>query len=239
MRRSTRTLLLVALAVAVVGRVGRRVPGGGGRLPPPGAPLNVPAVLTPATAADVKAAILVAYQALRGRPCPSDDCWLWPLALSANETARWTQLYNHNLGNVTTLGTASRWYSNPHVTSPLRFLDCLDLNAGARAMLSALDLHGGVQAAEQGDLAAFQRALDGYLGGGPGSYPNIAPIADSLRGTVAGGAQVVGVVAEMQKALNDLGYLPALAVDDELGPKTMAAMQWAIARLVRDEEPGT
>lgn len=144
--------------------------------------MRVQAILTPSTAQQVAAAIFSAYRDLRGYDPPSKSSWLWPLALSSNETAQWIAMYNRNAGNVTTSGDAVPWYLNPKVTAPLRFRSFDDLRSGALAMLKALDLHGGVVAADAGDKNAWQAALNGYLGS---PYPQLWNLIDSLNGSIS------------------------------------------------------
>jgi len=144
---------------------------------------EVAAVLTPASAADVAGAIVAAYTRLRGRAPASRESWLYPLALSANETASWSQLYNHNIGNVTGTGADGPWYRNPHVTSALKFRDFPTLESGAETMLRDLEAHGGLDAADRADLGGFQVALNAYLGG---AYPSIGALVARLRSTSPG-----------------------------------------------------
>ncbi len=139
---------------------------------------DVPALLTPATAADVAKAIADAYQQIRGKAPPAVTSWLYPLALSANETDSWGKLYNRNLGAVHAL--QARGFIHPLVIPATRFADYATLVDGAAAMLRVLDRFGGLAAADRGDLSAFQQACDGYLGG---TYPSLA-----LRVTALGRA---------------------------------------------------
>lgn len=176
--------LLGALLLAVAGA--RRIAPAPQPLPAPGptpAPGagQVPARLTPATAAQVAGAIVRALTRIKGQLPASTSSWLFPLALAANETASFSQLYNWNVGNVLVVGTHD-WFANPHVTVPLRFADCTSLDDGALMMLRVLDRFGGLAAADAGDLAAFQVALNGYLGGG--TYPSIAALVASLGAVV-------------------------------------------------------
>ncbi len=166
--------------------------------------MQVPARLTPATAADVAGALVAAYRELRGHDPPAASSWLWPLALSSNETAAWRKLWNLNVGNVTTADPASTWYANPDVTVPLKFRAFDSLRAGARSMLHVLDQHGGLTAADQGDRDAWQAALDGYLGapypapwGLVASLQGVSPRAPSsgARGAAVAGAIFVGAFA--------------------------------------------
>ncbi len=133
--------------------------------------MQVAATLTPSTAPHVAGAIIAAYRDLRGHNPPAKNSWLWPLALSANETRQWQALWNWNVGNVTTSGPSGvSWFTNPHVTDPLKFLAFSGARPGALSMLKALDKFGGVDAADSGDAIAWQNALNKYLGSG--TYPS-------------------------------------------------------------------
>ena len=156
---------------------------------PSGSGGQVPAVHTPANASQVAQAIVAALRAM-GRPVTRQESWLYPLAVSCLETdtppRQWRQLYNNNLGNVT---GGSSWYTNPHVGSSLRFRSFSSLVAGARGMLEAINHHGGLAAADAGDLAGFQAAMTKYLGnknanGDPVPYPDLSGVIASLRGTI-------------------------------------------------------
>jgi hypothetical protein len=188
-RRSSRTLLYILVGLWWLGRraASSPAPAASSRpepappTPPQATPGEVPAVLTPTNAAAVAGAIVRAYQRLKGRMPTVASAWLWPLAVSSLETAGWTQLYNWNVGNVK--AASGPWFANPHVTGAgNRFADCADLDAGALLMLRSIDGHGGLAAADQGDAAAFQAAMDRYLGSG--TYPNLAALAASLAATV-------------------------------------------------------
>ena len=139
------------------------------------------AVLTRATAREVADAIVRARKSM-GRNIARKESWLYPLALSCLETARWKKLWNRNVGNVTTTGKGVSWYTNPETTGAakaLRFAAFDSLDAGALAMLRALDRVGGLAAADAGDKAAFQRAATAYLGTGA-AYPDLTSILASL-----------------------------------------------------------
>lgn len=144
--------------------------------------MQVPAALTPSSAPHIASAIIGAYQDLRGYGPPTKSSWLWPLALSANETRSWAALWNWNVGNVTTSGSGDvSWFLNPHVTDPLKFLAFSDARSGARSMLKILDKYGGLAAADTGDSKAWQHALDKYLGSG--SYPPLSSLITKLQDT--------------------------------------------------------
>lgn len=128
-------------------------------------------MLTPSTAPRVAAAIVAAYRDLRGHDPPAKSSWLWPLALSANETRDWNAMWNRNIGNVTTSGNGTTWFYNPHVADPLKFLSFDDERAGALSMLKVLDKKGGIAAADAGDVDGWQRTLNAYLGAGQ-TYPS-------------------------------------------------------------------
>ena len=115
-----------------------------------------------------------------GRKVTRQESWLYPLAASSLETAHWTQLYNHNVGNVT---GGKAWYTNPHVGTSLKFRSFPSLVAGARGMLGALKAHGALDAADAGDRAAFQTAMNAYLGTGQ-TYPDLSGVIAQLRGTI-------------------------------------------------------
>lgn len=190
MRRRHRTLVYVLLGLWWLGRRSSSAPAPAQPVkpapapppePPPAAAGEVPAQLTTTNAAAVAGAIVRAYQRLKGRLPTSSSSWVWPLAVSSLETAAWTQLYNWNVGNVTA-SEGAQWFKNPHVTAPLRFAAEADLDAGALLMMRTIDAHGGLAAADQGDAAAFQAAMDRYLGSG--TYPNLAALAASLAATV-------------------------------------------------------
>jgi hypothetical protein len=146
---------------------------------------EVPATLTPANASQVAAAIVAALHAM-GRTVVRQESWLFPLAVSQYETdvppRAWRQLYNSNVGNVTTTGKKSSWYTNPHVGTSLKFRSFASLRDGARAMLEAMAHAGALTAADKGDLPAFMQAMDAYNKG----YANadISGIVAALRGTI-------------------------------------------------------
>jgi len=142
--------------------------------------VQVSARLTPATAGELAGAIVAAYGDLRGHVPPAPSSWLWPLALSWNETAKGRKLWNLNAGNVTTLDPGVAWYVNPDVTAPLHFRAFDSLRAGALSMLRTLDARGGIAAADAGDRDGWQRALDAYLGA---PYPAPWGLVASLAGT--------------------------------------------------------
>jgi hypothetical protein len=147
-------------------------PAGRKATPATAAAGDVAAALTPATAPDAAKAIADAYQRVRGVTPPAVTSWLYPLALSANETDSWTKMYNANVGNVLALPT-DKAFLHPLVTPATRFAAYASLVDGAAAMLRVLDRFGGLAAADAGDLPAFQKACDGYLGQGK-TYPDLA-----------------------------------------------------------------
>ena len=107
------------------------------------------------------------------RPCAAGgDVWLYPLALSANETDSSSKMHNRNVGDVLAL-LAEKGFAHPLVTPATRFAAYETLDDGAEAMLRVLDRFGGLAAADAGNLAAFQKACDGYLGQGK-TYPSLA-----------------------------------------------------------------
>lgn len=141
---------------------------------------EVPAKPTPTTAADVASVLVSAYTTVRGDAPPARESWAWPHALSANETAEWSQVWNYNIGNVTTDGR-DPWYSNPHVTAALRFRAFESLTGGAVAMLQILNRFGGLDAADRGDFEAFQAACDKYLGS---TYPRLDQLVAKYKALV-------------------------------------------------------
>jgi len=140
--------------------------------------MQVAAALTPSNAPHVAGAIVEAYRTLRSRDLPAKSSWLWPLALSANETAEWQSMYNWNVGNVTTSRDDVSWFYNPKVSSPLKFRAFSDARSGAYSMLKALDRYGGLVAADSGDVTAWQNALNSYLGS---TYPSLNKLIARLQ----------------------------------------------------------
>lgn len=192
MARGLSSNVLAWLAFAgLMLRAGRATPGGAAPFPSQGAPSSglpgeVAATPTPAGVTDVQTAIILAYTQKRGHSPPREESWLWPLALSAFETGYWQNLYNFNAGNVIfTVPPGGPWYRNPHVlaSTGLTFRSFDGLVQGARAMLDALDSHGGLSAADAGDLGAFQTALNGYLGSG--TYPDLEGTIQALSHLVS------------------------------------------------------
>lgn len=137
---------------------------------------QVAAQLTPSDVATVAGAFVWAYGQLLGQAPPSANSWLYPLALSANETASWAQLYNWNVGNVTGTGYVGQigYYRNPHVTTSLNFAAFANLGAGCLAELKILRSYGALAQADAGNYAGFSSALQsgGYAGKGV-AYPNL------------------------------------------------------------------
>lgn len=164
---------------------GRKLAGPVAKTPAPAKVPEVDAVLTPATASQVAQAIVTALGGM-GRKVVRPESWLFPLAVSQLETdlppRSWRQLYNHNVGNVTGTG-ATPWYKNPHVTGNLRFRSFDSFVGGARAMLDAMKNAGALDAADKGDLPAFQQAMDAY-NHGYATDTNLPLIVAALRGTI-------------------------------------------------------
>jgi hypothetical protein len=152
---------------------------------------QVAAILTPSTAPHVAAAIVAAYHDLRGHAPPTKSSWLWPLALSANETDQWRSMFNWNIGSVTTSSEDVSWFFNPKViSSALKFRAFDGALSGAFAMLKTLDRHGGLVAAETGDAGGWQIALNAYLGGGV--YPSLSSLISRLDSVQPeGGAEYI------------------------------------------------
>lgn len=182
---------------------------------------QVAAVLTPSSASPIAAAIIAAYRDLMGRDPPAKSSWLWPLALSANETDSWTSMYNWQVGNVITIHPDSDpWFYNPHVTSTaLKFVSFDGPRSGARAMLKTLKNHGGIDAADSGDRDGWQKALNAYLGAGE-TYPSLWGRVSHLENTVPdggfeGGYELVGSPVRVAPvaliALTALGLTAAAA----------------------------
>ena len=172
-------------------------------------------------AATVAGAIMWAYGQLKGEPPPRVESWLWPLALSSNETAAWRDprsasnkagLYNWNLGNVTTNGSGVDWYLNPAVTNGLKFASYPDAGAGALAMMKVLDHLGGLAAADAGDWNAWQVTLSKYLGS---SYPDLSALVSRLSSTVPApygpGSALVASASSIVKPLVIAGGVFVLA----------------------------
>ena len=120
----------------------------------------------------VAGAMIWAYEKLLGRKPASKTSWLYPLALSALETASWKALWNHNVGNVTT-SAAHDWYYNPHVTGDLKFAAFPTLGAGCLAEMHWLSAHGGLVAADAGDYEGFMNVLEKGCYAGCVPYPSL------------------------------------------------------------------
>lgn len=118
------------------------------------------------------------YRQVFGRDPPRNESWLYPLAVSALETAHWTAMYNWNAGNITTLGSGD-WFYNPGVTVNLKFISYRDAGAGARGEINWLATHGVLAHADDGDLAGFQAAMSSS-GYGGGTYPDISATVTAL-----------------------------------------------------------
>lgn len=179
--------------------------------------MQVAAVLTPSTAPRVAAAIIAAYRDLRGRDPPAKTSWLWPLALSANETRDWRAMFNRNIGNVTTSGNGTVWYANPHVTEPFKYLSYDDERAGALSMLKVLDKKGGIDAADTGDADGWQRAINAYLGAGA-TYPSPWSIVARLQSVQPdGGFEVVSPPSSFRSPVTLLVGVAALGMATAAG----------------------
>ena len=145
---------------------------------------EVSARLTPANASQVASAIVRALRAM-GRPVARQESWLYPLAVSALETASWKKLWNDNVGNVSAYDTKRQaWYRNPEVTETHYFRAFSSLDAGARAMLETIQRYGGLTSADAADLPGFQVAMTRYLSNPGKSYPDLSSLVASLRGTI-------------------------------------------------------
>lgn len=180
MRRALPFVALLALLVEE--RERRAPPRPSGPDAPPVGPGEAPAVRTPSSAAAVAGAIVRGYARLRGRMPPGKSAWLWPLALSANETDNWKAMFNWNAGNVMAL-PGEPYFVHPLVRGAAnRFRAYADLDAGAFCMLTTLEHHGGIAAAEAGDRGAWQKTLNAYLGGAP--YPDLRARIAALASTV-------------------------------------------------------
>lgn len=118
---------------------------------------QVEALKTPASAADVAGAMSRAYVKLTGNAPPAESSYLMPLAQSALETANWKSLYNFDLGNVTTANPNDSWFFQ--YQGSLKFKAYASLDDGALAMMSWLQKHGAIAAADANDLNAYGDAL--------------------------------------------------------------------------------
>ena len=187
------------------GEVVREVSQPSGPKPPPAGPkpptgpvgVQFGAVLTPASASDVASAIVAGLRSM-GHHVVRQESWLFPLAVSRLETAQWKKMWNNNTGNVSAWDLKKQdYYINPEVHErdangvehPHYFRSFVTLRDGARAMLGAINHHGGLEPADAGDLVGFQAAMTKYLGNKDSSgnlvpYPDLSGIVASLRGTV-------------------------------------------------------
>jgi len=121
--------------------------------------MQVPAALTPTTAADVIRAVQAAYRTIRGADAPRSESWAWAVAVSANETDHWSELYNWNAGNVArSWNVNGPWYVNPKVTG-LSFASFDSLYLGALALLKTMKQNGALDAADAGDIGAWRAAM--------------------------------------------------------------------------------
>ena len=158
---------------------------------------QVSAVLTPSSAPVVAGALIWAYRKIYGTDPPAQTSWLYPLALSANETAHWGQalpsngMWNWNCGNISdgvckgkVRGTAG-FYRNPHVTSPINFAAFNTLGDGATGLLKTLQCMGAQASADTGDYSGFMSALES------GCYAGCVPYSADLSSIASGFASIV------------------------------------------------
>jgi hypothetical protein len=151
---------------------------------------QVAATLTPSDVSSVAGAFVYAYKILFGRDPPRPESWIYPLSVSALETAHWSQMYNWNAGNVTDGTCHGRvrgdvgTYRNPHVTDALNFSAFSSLGEGARAEMATLLCMGAMDAADAGDLAGFQHALQTGCYAGCVPYPDLSAYVRQFRNVV-------------------------------------------------------
>lgn len=151
---------------------------------------QVSAELTPSDAPTVAGAFIYAYQQIFGQSPPRTESWLYPLCVSALETARWTAMYNWNAGNVTDGTCHGRvrgdvgTYRNPHVTDALNFSAFSSLGAGAIAEIATLSCMGAMHAADAGDLGSFQYALETGCYAGCQPYPDLSAYVTRFQNVV-------------------------------------------------------
>ena len=145
---------------------------------------QIAAILTESDAETVGGAFIWAYEKLTGQAPPRRESWVYPLALASLETAHFRSMYDYNPGNITdgtcggkVRGTAG-WYSNPLVTTPLRFAAFRSIGEGCFGELQTLACMGALAAADRGDYAGFMGALE------RGCYAGCTPYPD-LSGTIA------------------------------------------------------
>jgi hypothetical protein len=142
--------------------------------------VQVAARLTPSDAPHMAGAFVWAYQQATGRPPVRRESWLYPLALSAFETAKWTAMWNYNAGNVTT--ATHNWYLNPHVTTDLKFQAFNSIGDGALGEVAWLNTHGAIAAADAADYNGFMQALQTGCYAGCVAYPSLQATITSLLG---------------------------------------------------------
>jgi len=137
----------------------------------------VPAIRTPLTPAQALGALQEAL------PSSFTRAGLDMVAAqSAVETARWTEMYGWNFGNVTPTAAqvaAGVDYFQHASTGSMRYRAYPDPVAGARAMTGWLESHGAYDAAQAGDLAGYMAALQA------GSYLGTVGLTDGSGHTVS------------------------------------------------------
>lgn len=134
---------------------------------------QVDAVQTPSTPSQVGGALVRAYRSVLGVDPPTRESWVLPLAQAAVETAHFQGgLWNNNIGNITSgQPSAEDWMLLPG--NGLRFRSYPTLDAGAASLISWLNHHGAIAAADEGNVAGYVAALQKgcYVGCDPGVYP--------------------------------------------------------------------
>lgn len=186
------------------------------------------AKLTPSDASTVAGALVWAYQKVTGHAPVRIESWLYPLALSSNETAAWTSLFNWNAGNITTLGVTTDWYSNPKVTNGLKFVNYKTLGAGCVGLMGWLFSHGLLTPADNGDYDSFMSGLDssGYAGT---NYPALSGLVSSLYETVPKRYWEITTYTAVAAGIGILGSAAAIAwlIEPELFkmPRMLAARE--------------
>lgn len=118
--------------------------------------MQVDAVKTPASAADVAGAVWRAYVKLTGNSPPAESSYLMPLAQSAFETGSWQKMIDWNTGYLTA-AAGEDWFLAYSGSLHFKAYDSLD--DGALAMMSWLFKHGALAAADANDLNAYGDAL--------------------------------------------------------------------------------
>jgi hypothetical protein len=103
-------------------------------------------------------------------------------AQSAVETARWTEMFGWNFGNVTPsasqLAAGADYFSHAN-TGTMKYLAFDNPVAGGAAMVAWLTSHGLLTPAENGDLAGYMAALQA------GSYLGTVGLTDGSGHTVS------------------------------------------------------